>query len=255
MDDGNDHDGNGNTTPFDPSTCPVTLGCLLPFVTSRTLFRTPDDNSSGNQHVAFLLEHAMKTWADEAQKSSETLGSAYFARQHHDNFKGKGRNNLALVCMKHPGLGIQSATFVHWQNRGETGRPVELDNLNRVKAVVCVGALREALDLRHASIIHPDVGIPMLRSRGYKMQDRPTMPPEICRLQTMCQHALRKPDDDINIGSESGPVHNFPCVFCSRRMKTLPFPDSLGGVSTARCPGCLQWLCSKNLAIQHYICN
>lgn len=60
--------------------------------------------------------------------------------------------------MKHPGLGIQSATFVHWQNRGETGRPVELDNLNRVKAVVCVGALREALDLRHASIIHPDVG-------------------------------------------------------------------------------------------------
>ena len=152
MDDGNDHDGKGNTTPFDPSTCPVTLGCLLPFVTSRTLFRTPDDNSSGNQHVAFLLEHAMKTWADEAQKSSETLGSAYFARQHHDNFKGKGRNNLALVCMKHPGLGIQSATFVHWQNRGETGRPVELDNLNRVKAVVCVGALREALDLRHASM-------------------------------------------------------------------------------------------------------
>lgn len=99
MGDGNDHDGNGNTTPFDPSTCPVTLGCLLPFVTSRTLFRTlpssSDDNSSGNQHVAFLLEHAMKTWADEAQKSSETLDQRILP----DNIMTISRERVAIIWL------------------------------------------------------------------------------------------------------------------------------------------------------------
>lgn len=256
------HDSNNNKGPVGPTsdrsvvdlatTYPVTFRCLIPFVRSRQLFLGASSSSSsgsegqsedGIHHVAFLLEQSLVGWVREVALASKLLKESHEARQKLEH-TGYSRN-LSLVSMYLPSLGFSSARFVHWQNAGQTGRPIELDNQNRVKALVCVGAMREALDLRRATVVHPDCGVPMMRARGYRMMQRPDMPDNMCRLQSMCERALRSQDEcDDDADDDDG--HAFSsrssCFLCSRNVVSLPFPPSLGHGQSSQCPCCLQYL-------------
>ena len=78
----------------------------------------------------------MIAWAKETLAAAAILQDAHSARQSHGRFTRDNRN-LALAILDLPSLGRQSVKFIHWQIPGRTGRPVELDLQNRVKALVC----------------------------------------------------------------------------------------------------------------------
>lgn len=135
------------------------------------------------------------------------------------------------------------ARLVHWQTAPTTGRPVQLDDQNRVKALVCVGALREALDLSQAYIIHPDVGVAMLRARGYRYGDRPPVPDNICRLQSMCSRALECQQVEDEADEAHYPlISDSDCLLCTFRVQNAPFADSLGKGKAIQCSICLSCL-------------
>ena len=237
--------------------CPLNILCLLDFVGRQQVFSEQPSLSSidirnGTHHVAFLVEGALIAWAKETLAAAAILQDAHSARQSHGRFTRDNRN-LALAILDLPSLGRQSVKFIHWQIPGRTGRPVELDLQNRVKALVCVGALKEALKLENCIVIHPDSGVPMLRARGYKLQERPQMLSSMCRLRTMCEMALQcqmsdaDVDADVEEEGDETPAtvclsSGSQCLFCSRRAASLPFPEKLGTGNTSQCPCCLQKL-------------
>lgn len=218
--------------------CPLTIQSLKTFIHCQQLFPTAANASeceNGIYHVAYLLETALSIWTKEAATSAETLSKAHSARNDFGGYLGRAVKNLALVCMNLPEVGNQQAKFVHWQNPGQSGRPVELDQQGRVKALVCVGRLKNAIDLSTMYVIHPDVGVPMLRVRGYKMMERQQMPPDMIRLQSMCEKALAFQSDQ----SEILPAEKC-CLLCGIRVSQVPFPASLGGGDVVQCPCCLE---------------
>ena len=203
-------------------------------------------------HMCFVLETALQTWRHEASMSSACLRDAYSARHSHPLCR-----NLSLVVVPAPAVvvggggdssdamrdrsveGVE-ARFVHWQERGSTGRPVELDKDHRVKALVCVGALRVAWDLSNAYVIHPDTGIQMQRARGFKSLLRPQMSPSLLRLQAVCQKALLDADNDVD--EDTDPVARSWCSLCKERLDGVPYVCDLGQGQMSRCICCLQSL-------------
>ena len=221
----------------------VGLPAMMAFVAAQQFFvghyHAPAALSRANSHVAFVAEHALNAWKNEAVLSVSVLRDAHDARLNTRSLLGQNRH-LALVSMSVPELDGHAIRFVHWQNIGSTGRPVSLDSHGRVKALVCVGALREALDLSNAYIIHPNVGVGMLRSRGYRYCERPEIPPGKIRLHAICEHALKSSTscEDTRVVD----VLDSSCVLCQFRQPTGPFPHSLGVGELTKCPLCLQYL-------------
>ena len=221
--------------------CPLTLPSLKALVESlgvafpTTSTTSASDRDFANHHLASLVEKAISTWSKETVSSSQVLEKASVCRDATaTSFRTKGASrNLSLLALQLPQIDSTHARFVHWQNVGQSGRPIDLDEHGRVKALVCVGALRVAMDLSNAYVIHPDVGVPMLRARGYKKQERPQMPDDMRRLQAMCDIALQT---DL-LPSSSG------CLLCRTRMSVVAFPETLGvEQDTFQCPCCLQSL-------------
>lgn len=231
----------------------VDLECIKVFVRSRQLFLDVPCKQAecGLLHVSSALERALKSWAMEAGGSIKVHKQANESRA--VCVVGHNRH-LSLVSFKLliSGWEQETARFIHWQVVKQTGRPVELDSQSRVKALVCVGALREALPLSDAYIIHPDVGVGMLRARGYRFQERPQMPPDMRRLQSMCDHALMQQsllDSSSNRDVAEGFTYNdadstssscLLCCFRADQSSNCPFPGHLGTGAPFRCPLCLQ---------------
>ena len=117
----------------------------------------------GVAHVSYILDGALDVWTKEACLSQQVLLEAYHARA---SFSAPGKfislRNLSLMCVDMPSLGVMEARFIHWQSAPRKGRPISLDSENRIKALVCVGELREAMGLESATMVHPDVGVAML---------------------------------------------------------------------------------------------
>ena len=200
--------------------------------------------------LSFLMEQALGIWKDEATRSVQVLASAAESRE--KAVLGKGNRNLSLVCvpLRSRGIGEEASTmtvqFVHWSEAGVSGRPVQLDADNRVKALVCVGELRTPMNLAGAYIVHPDVGVAMQRARGYRNWQRPDMPPDMCRLKIMCDKALllsASEDEECEDNAGDFPQHaEQRCVMCAQgaRAPNWPFPGMLGRGRTLNCPCCLQ---------------
>lgn len=216
---------------------PLTFDFLKDFV-AQTLPPKATDSRTNNSHelqnqfhqVASLLEGGLRSWCVEATLAASVLERSALARLKTDYYHGQSRGlNLALVCLEVPSTGGRQARFVHWQSAGQTGRPVDLDNQNRVKALVCVGDLRVAMDLSQSFVIHPDVGVAMQRARGFRMQERPQMNQESLRLQNMCDKAMSLADD-FNL-----PASETECALCRGHL-----PGILGTGDVLQCPCCLQ---------------
>ena len=206
-------------------------------------------------HVCSALECAFNVWNAEASQSCELFAVAHEARQSQDF----GRN-LSLVCIPLPGEGGDSdpeacllhARFIHWQDHGKYGRPIELDSHHRVKALVCVGKLREALHLEPFSAQHtivPDVGVAMQRARGYRFVERPVMPANMLRLQLMCSTALQaqqETSESISATLELEP--NVSCCLCRQNLPDTEVTRRIHGLgqgSLFRCACCVQFLSSS----------
>ena len=218
-----------------------------------------DQNAEAAIHCfCFLMEQALDVWKYEASMSLQSLASAAEARE--NAVLGKGNRNLSLVCVPLRSCGSDesstlTAQFVHWQEAGVSGRPVQLDAENKVKALVCVGELRTPMRLSGAYIVHPDVGVAMQRARGYRNWQRPDMPPAMCRLKIMCDKALLLSasedgeyeseeciDDAVGHPPQPQPDQRSNCVMCVQcaRAPNWPFPGMLGRGRTLDCPCCLQ---------------
>lgn len=230
---------------------PLKLPSIRSFVISSQIFCGEGDgvsefDSSGHgghgvPHVSYLVDQALAEWKKVLVLSVEPLAHAANARHNRESGYVQIMRNLSLVCYKVPSMGITEARFIHWQSSGKTGRPISLDDSNRVKALVCVGALREPLNLSDSQIIHPDVGISMLRARGYRYQERPQMPPAMLRLQMMCDVALQSQNQGDD-GNDDGHAHteDVLCLLCKSRVVNFPFPSSLSQGVCYQCPICLQ---------------
>lgn len=219
---------------------PLSFSFLKDFV-AQSLPLSTTDSSANNSHalenqfhqVAFFLESALRSWCVEATLAASIFERSALARLNTDYYHGQSRGlNLALVCLEVPSTGGRQARFVHWQSAGQTGRPVDLDKQNRVKALVCVGDLRAAMDLSKSFVIHPDVGVAMQRARGYRMQERPQMNQDFLRLQNMCDKALSLADD-FNI-----PASQTECALCRGHLPGILGTGDVGDVF--QCPCCLQ---------------
>ena len=227
---------------------PLKLESIRSFVNSSQVFDRavdggPDFDSSGRgvSHISYLVDQALEEWKKELVLSLQPLAHAANARLERESGCTQIMRNLSLVCYKLPSVGITEARFIHWQSSGKTGRPVSLDDSNRVKALVCVGDLREPLNLSSSQIIHPDVGISMLRARGFRYQERPTMPSTMLRLQMMCDVALQSQNQGGD-GNGDNPDHmeDVLCLLCKSRVVNFPFPSSLSQGVCYQCPICLQ---------------
>ena len=216
---------------------PLKLPSIRQFVISSQIFDL-DSSGHGVPHISYLVDQALAEWKKELALSIEPLPHAANARHNRESGYMQIMRNLSLVCYQVPSMGITEARFIHWQSSGKTGRPISLDETNRVKALVCVGALREPLNLSDSQIIHPDVGIAMLRVRGYRYQERPAMPPAMLRLQMMCDVALQSQ----NQGDDDDYAHkeDVLCLLCKSRVVNFPFPSSLSQGVCYQCPICLQ---------------
>ena len=223
---------------------------LVSFVSSQHMFEEPEGErvQRGALHLAFLVEHSLQTWGAECGTSCDVLATAYHGRR--DNQIGR---NLSLVCLSLPGVEGESARFVHWQIAGTRGRPVELDSSNRVKALVCVGVLREPLDMSNAYIIQPDTGVPMQRARGVRFCERPVMTSQMVRLQSMCNQALHLQSGEAQVLAEAFDGDG-SCLLCSGRFAHEPFPPALGIGHCNQCPLCLQCL-SLILIVWQPLCH
>lgn len=233
---------------------PVQIKNIQSFVTSLQMFGSADADAApetkhGIAHLSFLLDQSLREWRKEVGLSYEILQQAQTARdaRARDTLArpASSMRNLSLVCFQMPSLGVSEARFIHWQVPWKKGRPVSLDHEGRVKALVCVGELREPLDLELASIVHPDCGVAMLRARGYKYQERPAMPKPMMRLQLICDVALKvlslDGGEDEFILDETG--SRSQCMLCHCRVPAAPFPEAiLSQGSLYQCPVCLQYL-------------
>ena len=221
----------------------VGMPAMLAFVSAQQFFvghcHPPASLLRANSHTALVAEHALDAWKKEATLSVSVLSDAHDARLNTHTLLGQNRH-LALVSMSVPELDGRAIRFVHWQSIGSTGRPIALDSHGRIKALVCVGALREAMNLSDAYIIHPNVGVGMVRSRGYRCSERPEMPAGQIRLHTICEHALISStcSEDAHVVD----ILDSSCGLCQFRQPSGPFPTSLGGGDLTRCPLCLQCL-------------
>lgn len=231
---------------------PLNIRSIRSVVTSSQIFSRVSGEDEfivdyGIAHLSFLVDQSLHKWKREISLSHECLDHAYQAKQRMNKTNQVcAQRNLALVCYRVPTIDIQEARFVHWQIPGQTGRPISLDEHNRVKALVCVGSLRTPLDLSSGSIVHPDTGIAMLRARGHRYQERPLMPANMLRLQLMCELALQTGgtypgDDSSNVGGYDD-LDDSSCILCTRRILQAPFPDSLSQGRVFRCPLCLEQL-------------
>lgn len=202
-------------------------------------------------HLSYLVEMALDVWWKEASTSAAVLQDAATARETLQT----GRNP-ALVSVDVPGMNCLEAKFIHWQNKGESGRPIQLDQQHRVKALVCVGELRQALDISNSFVIHPDTGVSMQRARGYRFHERPIMPLQMRRLQAVCQRGLQLHALHAGGGQEEMVDHavdvlgSGDCALCSgsNRVRGVPIPSQLGegsepAVPASQCPCCLQPPC------------
>ena len=225
---------------------PLKLGSIRSFVKSSQIFDrvvdgAPDLDSSvcGVSHLSYLVDQALDEWKKQLVLSIEPLAHAANARPKRESGCIQIMRNPSLVCCKLPSMGISEARFIHWQSSRKTGGPISLDDSNRVKALVCVGDLREPLNLSDSQIIHPDVGIAMLRARGYRNQERPAMPPEMLRLQMMCDVALHSQNqgDDGN-GDNHDHSEDVLCLLCKIKVVNFPFPSSLSQGVCYQCPIC-----------------
>ena len=230
---------------------PLKLGSIRSFVKSSQIFDRAVDGASdsdssgcGVSHLSYLVDQALDEWKTQLVLSIEPLAHAANARLKRESGYIQVMRNLSLVCYKLPSMGITEVRFIHWQSSGKTGRPISLDDSNRVKALVCVGDLREPLNLSDSQIIHPDVGIAMLRARGYRYQERPAMPPTMLRLQMMCDVALHSQNqgDDGNGDNHDHIDEDVLCLLCKLRVVNFPFPSSLSQGICYQCPICLQQL-------------
>lgn len=200
------------------------------------------------QHVSFILEQSFNTWVAECSCSIKLFESAHHARQ----TVNVGRN-LSLVCM--PVLADDArantsntaqfnARFIHWQVPGQLGRPIELDHQNRVKALVCVGKLREPTRLTRetgAAIVHPDVGVAMQRARGYQFGERPSIPADMLRSHSMCDLALQVQQDSEESRSAMRELGSADvCAVCHHKVFDTDVTKSIMGQgSLFQCPSCL----------------
>ena len=131
-----------------------------------------------------------------------------------------------------------SVFFVNWAIAGIKGRPVQLDSENRVKCIVCVGALKDARDYRHAEVVHPSIGVNMARDRGRRGSQRPNVPAWALKLHAMWKASLLRTDSQSSghLGGSSE-----PCSYCS---------DELIEIAVL-CPLCLERLhpsCGRKVA-------
>ena len=97
--------------------------------------RGPDFDSSGRgvSHISYLVDQALEEWKKELVLSLQPLAHAANARLERESGCTQIMRNLSLVCYKLPSVGITEARFIHWQSSGKTGRPVSLDDSNRVR--------------------------------------------------------------------------------------------------------------------------
>ena len=240
-----------------PAVPELRLACLKEFVATQQHLHTDDASPRGIAYSAFVVERALFQWLEEAQLSKDVLEKAYSARTRPGalDYAGKGKN-LALVVCQLPWLESKTTSIIHWQIPGRTGRPVDLDSENRVKALVCVGRLREAFNLEDADMIHPDIGVPMLRARGYKQQERPTIHSDILRLRTICNTALQQQTQREREQEQEPSGNAVPaldddyddsngCRLCAELeavLPELPFQAALPNEPMSQCPCCLQFL-------------
>lgn len=234
-------------------TLPLKQPAWMTFVNAYVCTSGVDAPSAPEQelkHAAFALELACESWRKEASVSSQIF-QAHAASERQPTF---GRN-LSLVCIPLPSQGTDApkeyeARFVHWQLPERLGRPVQLDKFNRVKALVCVGALREPMDLSEEVVVISDTGVPMQRARGYRCGERPEMDSNMLRLQSMCNIALQANSDEWNSdsmqarleldrGSSSSSSESSVCTLCRHRVANIPFGVALDiGRTMFQCPCC-----------------
>lgn len=208
------------------------------------------------RHTAFTLEVAFEKWKQEAVVAGNLLLESHNARK-----EMPFSRNLSLLCIPLASMGgattdesESEARFVHWQAPGSFGRPVQLDENDRVKALVCVGALQKPMDLAASYVIQPDVGVSMQRVRGYRKQERPQMTANMLRLQSMCNRALQAQCDGGSgtdaQGSQRVDLSDIPassscggpsCALCGHRAGKVAFGVSfdVGQGQFFQCPCCL----------------
>ena len=105
---------------------------------------------------------------------------------------------LSLIRLRESG----TVVYVNWESPWKkTGRIAQLDNESRVKYTVRVGRNRLASDFSNAEILHPAIGVEMIRRRGPKGCLRPQVPTSVVKLQRM-----------FNAGSSR--VALGPCALC-----------------------------------------
>ena len=173
---------------------------------------------------------------------------------------GEGGNIslLAIDCQSRGSSGSSSSTTTAHTNSDKTpcpiliyvtwvsetmriGRRVNLDSANGV--IFSVPARIRSENFSTAEVIHPCVGVRMLKNKG--MQQRPTMPTAIRRLREMWEVALASKHEGPAEGIETTLTG---CCVCSRCVlglhDTLDMPEKT-------CPLCLLTMhecCSQRVA-------
>ena len=147
---------------------------------------------------------------------------------------------LSMVACVAEGEG-SAVVLVSWASASQRrGRIASLDNENRVKWTMPVGANREPLDFSSSQIVHPAIGVRMVRLRGPKGALRPHLSADMTRLLAMWRTAQSSRDQELLEASALSAMCADACKYCDLRS---------GAVTT--CAICLlPWhrACSEKLA-------
>ena len=192
--------------------------------------------ASGAEHGMLLPEHACRAgadvWLHSVQLSVSALQHRHAAMQ---TFRADGSlgPNLSLVEQQLAETGEISLQFVHWGSAGghdRYGRPVALDENSKV--IFSVPSAVKKVSYADALIVHPDVGVRMLKVRK---PERPPVCTEVLRLKQMWAVASTRRSlqefnaadvaDDVSFAFGSG-QQGLVCCVCSQ-------------AATEQCPMCL----------------
>lgn len=120
---------------------------------------------------------------------------------------------MSLVSFQRDDHQFRSVEYLQWAVEGESGRVAELDDIDRIKPIVCVGSKRVPLKLTEMDvrILWRDTGAKHIKANWKKNQQQSQMPGHLVRLRQMWrlveQSNLNNHHQD-NDGDE-------PCFICN----------------------------------------
>lgn len=137
-----------------------------------------------------------------------------------------GFNGVSIVAFDTLISRLRKVEIIHWKWDGYTagvrGRVAHLDNENRLKAILAVGANKEPIDFsaqeRNTDIIWRDTEVKMVKAKWKVQQNQNVMPDHLMRILEMFREAEGHISDEVPDGSTDINTHAtaLKCYICQQ---------------------------------------